>query len=258
MSTELRSRIAAALRRVDDLESHGEVAPAAPTSPAADLVAGMIDHTLLRPDATEREIRSLCSEAHVHGFATVCVNPVRVGLCAEELSGSAVGVCSVVGFPLGATPTEVKVCEAEMAIGSGAVEIDMVIDIGSLKDGDVERVRDDVAEVVAACHAGGAIVKVILETALLTRDEKVAACVIAQDAGTDFVKTSTGFGGGGATVEDVALMRFVVGPQTGVKASGGIRTAGDVLAMIGAGADRIGTSSGVRIVEELRGTENAG
>ena len=255
MSTDLRRTIAAARRRMAEHGSGGVLRADAPAPLTAEAAAGMIDHTLLRPDATGDEIRRLCAEARDHGFATVCVNPVWAGLCAGRLSDSAVRVCTVVGFPLGATLTGVKAYEAERMVASGAAEVDMVMDIGALKGGDVERVRDDIAAVAAACHDGGAVVKVIIETVLLTRNEIVAACVIAQDAGTDFVKTSTGFGGGGATVEDVALMRSVVGPRLGVKASGGIRTSDDALAVIGAGADRIGTSSGVRIVEQLGGAE---
>lgn len=215
--------------------------------------AGLIDHTLLKPTATAAQIRQLCAEARQHGFAAVCVNPVWVALCAAELAGSRVAVCTVVGFPLGADLPEVKAFEAERCLALGATEIDMVLNIGALKAQDYATVRDDIAAVVRPVHAAGAIVKVIIETAYLTDEEKVAACVLAQDAAADFVKTSTGFGPAGATVADVALMRRTVGPAMGVKAAGGIRTAADFRAMVAAGANRIGASAGVQIIAGLKG-----
>ena len=219
---------------------------------AADL-ARLIDHTLLKPDATEAQMRKLCQEARQYHFASVCVNPTWVPLVAEELAGTDVAVCTVIGFPLGATLPEVKAYEAECSIGRGACELDMVINIGALKSGHYDYVREDIAGVVDVAHARGALVKVIIETVLLTDEEKVEACVLSRAAGADYVKTSTGFAGGGATVEDVALMRRVVGSQMGVKASGGIRSAKDAEAMIRAGATRIGASAGVKIVQQARG-----
>ncbi len=213
-------------------------------------VASLIDHTLLKPDASSEQVVQLCNEARTYRFASVCVNPTHVGLCAQILDGSGVAVCSVVGFPLGATLTEVKVFEAQQVMREGATELDMVINVGALKSKDYELVKQDIASVAQACHAGNAILKVILETALLTDEEKETACQLAMAAGADFVKTSTGFGPGGATVEDVALMRRVVGPAVGVKAAGGIRTYADAQAMIAAGANRLGASRGVRIVQE--------
>ena len=212
-------------------------------------IAKMIDHTLLKPDATEQEIAQLCFEARKNGFASVCVNPTWVSLCAELLKGSPVKVCTVIGFPLGATLSEAKVFETETAIRHGATEIDMVINIGALKARDLATVAKDVRGVVNAAHAHGIIVKVIIETALLTDEEKTIACLIAKEAEADFVKTSTGFAGGGATVHDVELMRKVVGPQMGVKASGGVRTYEDAASMIKAGATRIGASAGVKIIQ---------
>lgn len=214
----------------------------------ADL-AGMIDHTLLRPDATQEQVAQLCFEARKHEFASVCVNPTWVGLCAQLLAGSAVKVCTVIGFPLGATAPEVKAFEAQNAIGHGATEIDMVINIGALKARDLELVAGDIRGVVAAAHARDAIVKVILETTLLTDEEKTIACLLSKEAGADFVKTSTGFASGGATVNDIELMRRAVGPEMGVKASGGVRTYEDAENMIKAGATRIGASAGVKIIQ---------
>lgn len=213
-------------------------------------IAHMIDHTVLKPDATQDQIAQLCYEARKHSFASVCVNPANVKLCSELLQGSAVPVCTVVGFPLGATPTEVKVFEAQQAIREGAAEVDMVINVGALKSRDYERVERDIASVARTCHAGNAILKVIIEAALLTDEEKVIACQLAKVAGADFVKTSTGFGPGGATAEDVALMRRVVGPAMGVKAAGGIRTYEDAQKMVAAGATRIGASASVKIMQE--------
>ncbi len=212
-------------------------------------LARMIDHTQLKPGATDGQIVQLCEEARRYGFASVCVNPVHVERCARLLEGSEVLVCTVVGFPLGANVTAVKVFEAKRAIADGAVEIDMVMDIGALKSGQRERAADDIAGVARVCDDGGALLKVIIEAALLTDEEKEIACRLARSVGADYVKTSTGFGPGGATVEDVALMRRVVGSEMGVKAAGGIRTYQDALAMVAAGATRIGASSSVDIVE---------
>jgi deoxyribose-phosphate aldolase len=221
-------------------------------------IAQLIDHTLLKPDAARAQIEALCAEAREHGFATVCVNPAWVRSCAGLLSGFETRVCSVVGFPLGATIPEVKGYEAARCVEDGACELDMVMNVGALKSGDYRLVERDVACVVEAGRRRGAVVKVILETALLTDDEKVRACVICKAAGADFVKTSTGFGPGGATVADVALMRRVVGPEMGVKAAGGVRDLKSAQAMIEAGADRIGASVGVKIVQESRGQPSAG
>jgi deoxyribose-phosphate aldolase len=214
-------------------------------------VAKIIDHTHLRPDATPDQIVRLCQEAREFGFGAVMINPCYVALACEQVRGSDVRVGAVVGFPLGATVTRVKVFEAEEAMKLGASEIDMVMNIGALKAGDQKSVLDDIAAVAEAVHVRNALLKVILETELLTNDEKLLACGISERGGADFAKTSTGFLGGGATVEDVALMRRAV--RIGVKASGGIRSAADARAMIEAGADRLGTSSGVNIVTELRG-----
>ncbi len=211
-------------------------------------MARMIDHTLLKPDATVAEIETLCREARQYNFASVCVNPSYVSLCSKLLKGSIAKVCTVIGFPLGANKTEVKRIEAETAINEGAQEIDMVINIGMLKSGNYELVFNDINQVVLAAKRNNAICKVIIETALLTDEEKIKACVIAKEAKADFVKTSTGFSKGGATAGDVALMRKVVGSSVGVKASGGIRTVEDAEAMIASGADRIGASASVKIV----------
>lgn len=212
-------------------------------------LASYIDHTLLRADASQREIDQLCREAAEYGFASVCVNPYWVPLAARILAGESSKVCTVVGFPLGATAADIKAYEARRAIFDGAVEVDMVINVGALKSGMDEVVERDVAAVVDVCHGMGAITKVILETALLTDEEKVKACTLCREAGADFVKTSTGFGPGGATAEDVALMRRVVGPRIGVKASGGIRDSEQTRKMIEAGATRIGASAGVKIIQ---------
>ncbi|HBY64498.1 MAG TPA: deoxyribose-phosphate aldolase [Solibacterales bacterium] len=214
-------------------------------------LASYIDHTQLRPDATRADIVKLCEEAKLYRFASVCVNPYWVTLAAAELAGSDVKVCAVVGFPLGAGTTEMKAAEAELAVRNGAREIDMVINVGALRDGDLETVRLDIKAVAGVCHRGGAILKVILENVLLTREQKIAGCEAARRAGADFVKTSTGFAAGGATPEDVALMRSVVGSDMGVKAAGGVRTRADALRMIEAGANRLGASSSVAI---LRGS----
>jgi len=211
-------------------------------------LAKYIDHTLLKPDATEAEIDTLCDEAIEYGFASVCVNPTWVKRCAQNVRGSAVKVASVIGFPFGATPPEIKAMEARRAIRDGAREIDMVINIGALKSGDHEQVRKDIAKVSDACHEAGAINKVIIETSLLSDEEKVMASHLAHLAKADFVKTSTGFAGGGATVHDVLLMRETVGPKMGIKASGGVRSREDAEEMIAAGATRIGASAGIAIV----------
>lgn len=216
-------------------------------------VAAMIDHTLLKPDATRADIEKLCREAAEFRFATVCVNPAWVALAARLLRGSGVGVCSVVGFPLGATTPDVKHYETRRAIFDGATEIDMVINIGALKSGDLKSVECDIAAVVDACRESGAGSKVIIEAALLTDDEKVAACTLSKAAGADFVKTSTGFAAGGATAADVALMRRVVGAEMGVKAAGGVRDLEGLKAMVAAGATRVGASAGVKIVQEAGG-----
>jgi deoxyribose-phosphate aldolase len=214
----------------------------------------MIDLTLLRPESTARDIVRLCTDARTHHVAAVCVNPVFVELAARELSGTRVRVATVVGFPLGATTTAMKVAEAREAIEHGAAEIDMVMFIGGLKGGDAPRVEEDIRQVVEVCHSHRALCKVILETCLLNQEEKLKAVELCIRAGADFVKTSTGFSTGGATAEDVALLASVAGPAgLGVKAAGGIRTADDVRRMITAGATRIGTSSGVAILQEWEG-----
>jgi len=213
-------------------------------------IAKMIDHTLLKADASQDQIAQLCYEARKYGFAAVCVNPTNVKLCTELLKGTPVAVCTVVGFPLGATPPEVKAYEAQQAIDDGATEVDMVINVGALKSKDYALVERDIATVARTCHAGGAILKVIIEAALLSDEEKVIACQLSKAAGAEYVKTSTGFGPGGATVHDVALMRRAVGPQMGVKAAGGIKSYEDARAMVVAGATRIGASAGIKIVEQ--------
>ena len=211
-------------------------------------LAPYIDHTLLRPDATAADIDRLCDEAVEHRFAAVCINPTWVRRAAERVRGTGVAVASVIGFPFGAATSEVKATEARRAIRDGAREIDMVLNVGALKSGMRDVVREDIARVSDACHEAGALNKVIIEAALLTDEEKVIACLLAKDAKADYVKTSTGYASGGATVFDVALMRETVGPRMGVKAAGGIRTAEDVQDMIAAGATRIGASAGVKIV----------
>jgi deoxyribose-phosphate aldolase len=212
-------------------------------------IAALIDHTILKPEATRADVVKICREAREYHFASVCVNPYWVPLVKAELAGSTVKVCSVVGFPLGATSTEAKVCETAAALRAGAQEIDMVINVGALRSGDTDTVKNDIQSVVRAAHQAGAIVKVILETALLDDTQKTVASQISKSAGADFVKTSTGFSTSGATVHDIALMRAAVGPNIGVKASGGIRTLQDVQAMTAAGATRIGASASVKIVE---------
>jgi deoxyribose-phosphate aldolase len=216
-------------------------------------VASMIDHTLLKPDASRQEIETLCREAAEYSFASVCVNPTWVATCARLLQGTVVRTCSVVGFPLGATTADTKHYETRRVIFDGAREVDMVINVGALKSGDLRLVERDIEAVAAACREAGVVSKVIIEAALLSDEEKVTACTLAKAAGADFVKTSTGFGPGGATVADVALMRRVVGDEMGVKAAGGVRDLEGLKAMVAAGATRVGASAGVRIVQESRG-----
>jgi deoxyribose-phosphate aldolase len=233
----------------------------APHVSEAATLARLIDHTLLKPEAGEEQIRALCSDAATWGFASVCVHPTWVPLCSELLNQSqasgklpgVVKVCTVIGFPLGATLPAVKAYEVEQVAQLGAQEVDMVLSIGRLRDGDFRAVYRDILAVVDAARDNGLLLKVIIETSLLDQNQKIAACVICREAGADFVKTSTGFNGGGATVEDISLMRRVVGPHMGVKASGGVRSTADALQMIAAGATRIGTSAGVSIVQEFAG-----
>ncbi len=212
-------------------------------------LARLIDHTMLKPDATPAEIEQMCDEALRYHFAAVCVNPSYVPMISAKLAGSEVEPATTIGFPLGATTTTAKVCEAEQALRDGATELDMVLHMGALKAGENDQVEEDIAAVAAVCHEGGGLLKVILETALLSDEEKVLACQLARAAGADFVKTSTGFALAGATVADVRLMREVVGPDLGVKAAGGIHTYDEAMDMIEAGASRIGASAGLQIVE---------
>ncbi len=232
--------IAAGADRVSASERLTKIDPA---------IASLIDHTILKPESTRADVVKVCREARQYQFASVCVNPYWVPLVRAELSGSPVKVCTVVGFPLGATSTEAKVAETAAAIRAGAQEIDMVLNVGALRSGDHEAVKLDIQQVVRVAHEAGAIVKVILETALLDDNQKAVACTLSKLAGADFVKTSTGFGPAGATAQDIALMRSVVGPGMGVKAAGGIRTLADLKAMTAAGATRIGASASVKIVE---------
>jgi deoxyribose-phosphate aldolase len=221
-------------------------------------VAKLIDHTLLKPEAKYADIDRLCDEAREFGFASVCVNPLYVERCAKRLKGSGVKTCCVIGFPLGATPKEIKALEARRAVRDGAKELDMVIAIGALKSGDHRYVYEDIRLVAEAARDGSALLKVIIETGLLTDEEKVAACVLAKKARADFVKTSTGFGHGGATVHDVELMARAVDHQLQVKASGGVKGAEDARKMVAAGASRIGASVGVKIVRESKGLSTEG
>lgn len=211
-------------------------------------IASIIDHTILKPEATEEKIRQICREALEYKFASVCINPTYVALASELLKESSVKVCTVIGFPLGATTTAVKVFETEDAIKNGAEEVDMVINIGKLKDKDYDFVRTDINAVVEAAK-GKALTKVIIETSLLTDEEKTAACRLSKEAGADFVKTSTGFSTGGARIEDIKLMREAVGPDLGIKASGGIHNFGEAKAMVEAGATRIGASASIAICQ---------
>lgn len=243
-SDKARAVVGAGARRISFTGNGPEV--------PADL-AGYIDHTLLRPDATPADIDKLCAEARQYHFAAVCVNPVWVKRCASLLKGSDVRVASVVGFPLGATTPGIKAAEARQALRDGAREIDMVLNVGALKAGDQALVREDIAKVADACREAGGICKVILETGLLTDEEKVVACRLAKAAKAHYVKTSTGFGPGGATAFDIALMREAVGPEMGVKASGGVRTTEQAEQMIAAGATRIGASAGIQIVSGAKG-----
>lgn len=218
-------------------------------------IAKMIDHTILKAEATESEIIKLCKEAIHYDFASVCVNPSMVPVAAKELKGTHVKVCTVIGFPLGATTTEVKVFETKDVIEKGATEVDMVINVGKLKERDLEYVKNDIKAVVEAAK-GKALTKVIIETCLLTDEEKVIACQLSKEAGADFVKTSTGFSTGGATAADIKLMRETVGPDMGVKASGGVRSREDALAMIENGATRIGASASIAICEGTKSNSN--
>jgi len=238
------------LALAETYEQELPAAPAALRAPRGAEITTWIDHTLLKPEATAGQVKKLCEEARQYHFATVCVNPVYVPLARSLLTDSGVGVCAVIAFPLGATLPEDKAHEARRVIGNGAAEVDMVINLGAMKSESFGLILNDILFVTQAAHEHGVKVKVIIETALLTRREKILACLLAQAAGADFVKTSTGFGPGGATVEDVDLIRRVVGPTTGVKAAGGIRTFKDALAMITAGANRIGASKGVAILNE--------
>jgi deoxyribose-phosphate aldolase len=241
------------LAMADSYERELPVAPPALMAPRGAEISSWIDHTLLKSEATAAQVKQLCAEARQYHFATVCVNPVYVPLARSLLKDSGVGVCAVIAFPLGATLPEDKAHEARRVMENGAVEVDMVINLGALKGESYGLMANDILFVTQEAHERGARVKVIIETALLTRREKILACLLAQAAGADYVKTSTGFGPGGATLEDVDLMRRVVGPGTGVKAAGGIRTYKDALAMIAAGANRIGASSGVAILNEAMG-----
>lgn len=220
---------------------------------SADAIAALIDHTLLKQDASRADIEQICREATEYRFAAVCVNPWYVPLAERHLRGSGVKVCTVVGFPLGATFPKIKLAEADESITLGAREIDMVLNVGALKSHEDTQVEAETRAIAELCHQSGALCKVILETALLSREEQVRAALIAKRVGADFVKTSTGFSVGGATVEGVALLREAVGPEMGIKASGGVRTLGELRAMVSAGATRIGTSSGVKIIQEICG-----
>jgi deoxyribose-phosphate aldolase len=238
---------------LDLAERYNHELPAAPSAlkaPRGAEIAAWIDHTLLKPDATPFQVKKLCQEAVEYGFASVCVNPVNVPLCAELLSGSKVKVCSVVGFPFGATPPACKMFETLACIDAGATEIDMVINIGALKGQVYGQLYNEILALAQICHNRNALLKVILEMAYLTHQEKIIGCLISKAAEADYVKTSTGYGPGGATVEDVGLMVRVVGPEIKVKAAGGIRNLQTALAMVSAGASRLGASAGVQIVQE--------
>jgi deoxyribose-phosphate aldolase len=241
------------LEMADIYERDLPVAPPLLPAPRGAEIAAWIDHTLLKPEATNLQVKNLCEEARQYHFVSVCVNPVYVPLAHGLLMDSGVGVCAVIAFPLGATLPEDKTHEANRVIGNGAVEVDMVINLGALKSESYGLILNDILFVAQEVHEHGAKLKVIIEAAMLSHREKILACLIAQAAGADFIKTSTGFGPGGATVEDVDLIRRVVGPGTGVKAAGGIRTYKDALAMISAGANRIGASAGVDILHEAQG-----
>lgn len=232
-------------KELPPMPEHGQVDLSLP-------VAQWIDHTILKPDATIEQIEQLCQEAAEFHFASVCINPIFVPRSAKLLQGSGVKTCTVIGFPLGATSSKTKAFETRLAVEQGAQETDMVIPIGLLKSGEYAAVLDDISAVVEAAHAGNAIVKVILEMVLLSQREKIIGCLLSQAAGAEFVKTSTGFSTGGATVADIQLMRRVVGPisKTGVKAAGGIRSLADAKSMLEAGANRLGSSAGVKITKE--------
>ena len=247
--TELDTLIQQVRSRLE-LGAAGVALPYVPADSSPANLARLIDHTILKPDASADQVGKLCEEARHFGFASVCINPTHVSLAARLLKGTRVEVCAVAGFPLGATLPEVKAFEARSVIAAGAREVDMVINIGALKAGDHTLVKQDIAGVVQACREGKAASKVIIETCYLSTEEKIAACLLAQAAGADFVKTSTGFGPAGATVDDVALMRRVVGPRMGLKAAGGIRDLATARAMIQAGATRIGASASVKIMQD--------
>lgn len=249
LQTKLEELIRTRTQQVLSMEQESVDEPL-PTLSAAQL-ATYIDHTLLKPEASEAQIRQLCQEARTFSFASVCINPTWVELCTELLAGSPVKICTVIGFPLGATLTTVKAKETAAVVAAGAQEVDMVINLGRLKDQRYHQVYTDIAAVVAAAHPHQVIVKVIIETCLLTNAEKVAASVITEAAGADFVKTSTGFSGGGATREDVRLMRRSIRPTMGLKAAGGVRSSSDALQMIAAGATRLGASAGVKIMQSF-------
>jgi deoxyribose-phosphate aldolase len=252
---KLSEVVMAILDEADAYENSLPPLPPVPHMPEGSAVAAYIDHTLLTPEATAEQIRQLCQEAHEYGFASVCINPVFVPLARGLLKGSPVKVCTVVGFPLGAAPETFKVYEAQADLESGAAEVDMVINIGAIKGEAYGQVYHEVEAVCIAAHAMGGLVKVIIETALLTRREKIIASLICKAAGADFVKTSTGFSSGGATVDDIALIRSVVGPELGVKAAGGVRSYADAIAMIRAGATRLGASAGVTIMKQAQAGE---
>jgi deoxyribose-phosphate aldolase len=252
---DLIAQVATRLEAIPGLPTGARLAGLSVTPRSDTPLATLIDHTLLKPDATPDQIGQLCAEAEQYRFASVCVNPSHVPFCVHRLKETPVAVCTVIGFPLGATTTKTKVFEATQAAGNGARELDMVITIGALKAGLYGEVAADMRTVIEAGHGQGALVKVIIETGLLTDEEKIAACLLAARAGADFVKTSTGFSGGGATIADIALMRRVVGPDVGVKASGGVRTLADAQALIAAGATRIGASAGVAIIRAAEGDQ---
>lgn len=252
MSTPISS-LKQILSKADSYSQELPAAPAPLVPPRGADVAAWIDHTLLKPEATATQVKNLCEEARQYHFATVCVNPVYVPLVRGLLRDSGVGVCAVVAFPLGAILPEDKAYETRRVIENGATDVDMVINLGALRGESYGLVLNDILFVTQEAHERGAKVKVIIEATLLNRREKILACLFAKAAGADFVKTSTGFGPGGATVEDVELMRCVVGPETGVKAAGGVRTYADMLAMIAAGANRIGASAGIAILNEALG-----
>lgn len=250
---KLQKQVSAILNEANVQPRTGRMVAGVGDIPADAPIASLIDHTLLKPQTTARQIEQLCLEAKEYRFASVCVNSVFVPLAAQMLQDSRVQVCTVVGFPLGACLPQVKAYEAQQAIAHGAQEVDMVLHVGAVKARDWVALHEDISEVATACHDLDVICKVILETALLSDEEKVMASQVALLAGADFVKTSTGFGGGGATIADVGLMRAVVGQAMGVKASGGVRSLSDARAMVAAGANRLGASAGVRIAQEEAG-----